>query len=289
MLKCRFAILSGLALTLGCYALAQQGNDPSRWQWNVPTGAPRVPGLEHGSFLSKAMNVEVGYNLYLPPGYANGNARYPVVYYLHGMTGNESTGANFAPYVHRAIMEKLAPPMIYVFVNGGAASQYFDWVNGRVMAETMIIKELIPHIDARYRSISSREGRGLAGFSMGGGGAVRLALKYPELFCCAASFAGAIGYTAGVQPKDGVAANDPQKLATANLEKLNGRVGLLMYVGDQDLTRPLHGPFVDHLKSLNVAHTYEVLPGVSHNPGQYYAKAGDTFQFQAKWFKNARP
>ncbi len=107
----------------------------------------------------------------------NSKDRYPVVYYFHGLGGNESTSANFAPYVHRAITERLVAPMTYVFVNGGQASGYFDWADGPVMAETMIIKELIPHLDAKYRTIAAREGRGLAGFSMGGGGAVRLALK----------------------------------------------------------------------------------------------------------------
>ena len=52
-------------------------------KWNNPDG-PKIPGVEHGSFRSASMEVEVGYNVALPAGYAQGDKRYPVVYFLHG-------------------------------------------------------------------------------------------------------------------------------------------------------------------------------------------------------------
>jgi putative tributyrin esterase len=59
--------------------------------------------------------------------------------------------------------------------------------------ESYIIKELIPEIDKTYRTIATRDGRIIAGLSMGGYGALKFGLKYPELFSLAGSFSGAIG------------------------------------------------------------------------------------------------
>src|SRR4051812_1614914 len=137
------------------------------------------------------MDRDIGYSLYLPPEYAKSEARYPVIYFLHGAGGNENSDAGgFSGAVDRAIRARVMPPAICVFPNGGL-SGYRDRPGTRVLVETFIITELLPEIDARYRTRASRSGRALAGFSMGGGGAVRLAMKYPELFCAAGSWGGA--------------------------------------------------------------------------------------------------
>jgi endo-1,4-beta-xylanase len=73
--------------------------------------------------------------------------------------------------------------MILVLANGGAATLFENSADGKYPAETLIIRELISHVDATYRTIASRSGRAIEGFSMGGRGATGLALKYPELFC----------------------------------------------------------------------------------------------------------
>jgi endo-1,4-beta-xylanase len=74
-------------------------------------------------------------------------------------------------------------PLITVFVNGlRGSTMYCDSKDGKRPLETVIIQDLIPHIDATYRTIASREGRGVDGFSMGGFGAAHLGFKYPELF-----------------------------------------------------------------------------------------------------------
>src|SRR5690606_3933301 len=83
------------------------------------------------------------------------------------------------------------PPVICVFPNGGMSGYRNDTRTG-IAAETMIIDELVPLVDHRWRTLATREGRVIAGYSMGGGGAVHLALKHPELFSAAASLAGAM-------------------------------------------------------------------------------------------------
>ena len=67
--------------------------------------------------------------------------------------------------------------------NGGKTTMYKDSYDGKYMGETNIIRELIPHIDGTYRTIAARYGRCIEGFSMGGRGSTRLAMKYPDMFC----------------------------------------------------------------------------------------------------------
>ena len=282
------ALLIGLVLQQ-----AKPTEDPATWRWNVPD-AVNVPGLEHATIKSGSMGLEVGFNLYLPPGYKESQDRYPVLYFLHGMTGTEKSEAWLAGIVHKAIADKKIPPTIAVFPNGGYSSFYLDWAGGKVMAETMLIKELIPHIDAAWRTVASREGRAICGFSMGGYGSMRLAFKYPDLFGSAVSIGGAVSSAdrmvefrkaKGTEMEKVYREGCPWALAKANVEKAKGRVALRLYVGDKDGTFKAHAPFVEHLKSLGYEPELTVLEGVEHNPGQYFPKmAVEMLEFQARAF-----
>ena len=81
------------------------------------------------------------------------------------------------------------PPTIYVFPNGGEVSHY-DYPKRKSFGETALIQELIPLIDRTYRTIASRGGRSLEGFSQGGRAAARYVFKYPGLFGSAAPMGG---------------------------------------------------------------------------------------------------
>jgi len=236
-------------------------------KWNNPD-RPSIPGVEHAVLHSSSMDRDMGYNVYLPPGYSDGTPRYPVVYFLHGAGGNENSDAGgFAGLIQKETAAKQIPPVICVFPNGGM-SGYMDHPDQKVMVmvETFLIQELIPKIDATYRTVASRAGRTLCGFSMGGGGAIRLAVKHPDLFSAAASWAAAL------HSRD--AANDPAALAKENAEKIKGRVRLLLIVGDKDMTYAGHAPFIQALMDLKIPFDYRVLPGLDHNLGAYYEQTG---------------
>lgn len=132
-------------------------------------------------------------SVYLPAGYADDDARrYPVVYFLHGFTDSEANwfGRSGDHWIHlpsvldRAFAESGAVPMIVVMPNAFTTFEgsYYtasitngDW-------ETFVADELVAEIDRRYRTLASRSGRGLAGHSMGGYGAVRFGMKRPDVF-----------------------------------------------------------------------------------------------------------
>ena len=145
-----------------------------------PEAGPLPTGMTHHTYRSKVMGCEVGYCIYLPPGYdQEPNQRYPVIYNLHGAGGNEVHSQNNAKVLQEGIVSGKLPPMIMVMPNGGQYSFYKDSYDKKVMAESTLIGELIPHIDQTYRTIAAQHGRCIEGHSMGGRGATRLAMKHP--------------------------------------------------------------------------------------------------------------
>jgi endo-1,4-beta-xylanase len=154
-------------------------------------------GVTHRTYASASMGHDVGYCIYLPPSYEQDtHRRYPVIYSLHGAGGNELVYVNSAEVLHQGIASGRWPELILVFPNGGKTSLYLDSHDGKVMGETTVIKKLIPHVDATYRTIAARHGRGIEGFSMGGRGSTRLALRYPDVFCSLSNQPGKVYHVA---------------------------------------------------------------------------------------------
>ena len=126
------------------------------------------------STLQRTWNCKIQ----LPDGYDDTDTRYTTIYLLHGSGGDENDWDEGLDIVDSLIKAKAIPPFITVSPSSGTSW----WVDGRERFESAVINELIPRIDADYRTISSREGRVVAGFSMGGYGALRYALLYSHLF-----------------------------------------------------------------------------------------------------------
>lgn len=187
------AALVTILIVAGQSTYAQQDKKEATFKWVNPFPKGKYPGLSHGTLRSTANNVDVGYCIYLPPGYdapENKDRRYPVVYWLHGgRPGGETKVISLTPHFDDAMKKGIVPPMMYVFPNGGIVSHY-DYPKLKSLGETAFIKELIPHIDKNYRTIAAREGRALEGFSQGGRGTARYMFNYPELFCSAAPMGG---------------------------------------------------------------------------------------------------
>lgn len=288
----RFALSSLLAM--GSLAWAQQKpkvnetNSDDMWLAKVTPNA-MAQHVTHHEYRSESMKHKVGYSLYLPPGYEkNPTVRYPVIYHLHGAGGNELRAVTSAQVLQEGILAGHLPEMIMVFPNGGRATMYQDSADGRFKAETTLIKELIPHIDATYRTIADRKGRCIEGFSMGGRGAVHLALKHPDLFCSLFNQAGNV-YPVSNMPKETpddaypysylgkeVAAlqdNDPYVNLHKNIDAIKNGLRILVACGTRD---PDHlttvREFHQELVKSGVDHTYIELEGLGHNQSQMIAK-----------------
>jgi len=159
-----------------------------------PDDTPPGQVLEGLKLSSRILGRSVAYAVYLPPDYAASTRRYPVVYLLHGYTDDESGWIQFGEVggaADRAIAAGELPPMIIVMPDGGVA-WYMNDAAGQVRWEDMFVQELIPHIDAAYRTRPRREFRGIAGLSMGGWGTLVHSLRHPDLFAAGAAFSAAV-------------------------------------------------------------------------------------------------
>lgn len=142
-------------------------------------------------FVSASSGKAVPYNVYLPRGYAEGARRYPVIYHLHGLGGSHASHNDLvAAQVERAVSAGVLPEVIVVFPDGQTNSMWAD-SEGKAV-ETLVIRELIPHIDGRFRTMASRGSRVIQGFSMGGWGAALYGLKFPELFSISVNYDGSL-------------------------------------------------------------------------------------------------
>ena len=131
------------------------------------------------SFFSPELGRGWKYMVYLPDGYETSNLHYPVLYLLHGSAGDEN-GWDFGySILDDLIAQQRIPPTIAIAPASGTSW----WVDTAFEPfEAAFMNDLIPEVDKKYRTLAEREGRGLAGYSMGGYGALRYALVYPETF-----------------------------------------------------------------------------------------------------------
>ncbi len=239
------------------------------------TGAPEWvkppvegPNLHYRKFQSPAVKGEVSYVIYLPEEYEKKKeARYPVVYWLHGKGGNQQGLPGFARGFNDAIAAGKCPPLLVVYVNGLPLGGYTDSPDGRQPVESMIIRDLIPHIDATFRTIATREGRMIEGFSMGGSGTAKFGFKYPDLFGSISIFAAAL------RPAD--AQSSPSLLAEKNADQVRGRTPLRIAVGGRDPLLGKNTEFHELLERLKIKHEFTVIEGAPHSPAPVYAGLGD--------------
>ncbi len=132
--------------------------------------------------------TERPYNIYLPPNYTSGNKRYPVVYLLHGFTNDENNLLHLKTVYETLLEGGKVQEMILVFPNGNNKFGGSNYLSSPTIGdyETYIAKELVAHIDGKYRTLPTRDSRGITGCSMGGDGAIHLALTFPDVYNVAA-------------------------------------------------------------------------------------------------------
>jgi len=260
---------------------------PAPFAWVNPMPEGKWPFLQHHTFKSPSMDVDVGYCIYLPPSYksnAAGDRRFPVVYLLHGgRPGSELKMGNVIQTVHEAMKAGKVRPMIYVLPNGGRVSHY-NMPDSK--GEDVFVKELIPHIDKTFRTIASREGRAIEGFSQGGRGTARIMFKYPELFASAAPGGGGFATEKKVSESGGY---ENEKLffgkgvntwdrarayAKARAETKVPELKILVYVGDKGFNYQNNLEYTAFLTSLGIAHRRLVVTDAPHSASIIYQKKG---------------
>jgi S-formylglutathione hydrolase FrmB len=145
--------------------------------------------VETVKLQSKLVNATLPYNVVLPVDYAaSRTTRYPVLYLLHGLDGHYSdwlSRTNVADYASEY-------SLIVVMPEGNDGWYTDSAILATDKYESYILKELLPDVEERYRTIQARYGRAIAGLSMGGYGAIKFGLKSPQTFVFAASMSGVL-------------------------------------------------------------------------------------------------
>ncbi|MEJ5979272.1 alpha/beta hydrolase family protein [Novosphingobium sp. PS1R-30] len=223
----------------------------------------------------------------LPAGYDPKSAsRYPVLYLFHGGGGNQTEWTTPAS---KGKAEELTEglPLIVVMPEGGLAGGYADWYNdgafGPPRWKSYHLDQLIPWIDANFRTIATRTGRATAGLSMGGGG-LRYAAMRPELIGATAAFSGDIDILQPASDWNGMGAPisrliwGDRKMQEVRWRGANGpdlaknlsNTDVAIFTGDTG--RPegvyiLQGSTAMHrrLDEFGIAHGFTVYPGMTHS------------------------
>ena len=122
----------------------------------------------------------------------NPQARYPVVYLLHGYGGNYAQWSTTAPQLAKTADDL---KMIFVYPDGGKSSWYFDSpIDSTSQYESYIIKELVPYGDAHFSTKANPKSRAITGLSMGGHGGLYLAIRHSDVFGAAGSTSGGFDF-----------------------------------------------------------------------------------------------
>jgi putative tributyrin esterase len=165
--------------------------NPFHWT-PTPLNAPTSPSADDPivrdeTFHSAALARDMKYRVILPADYASSPRRYPVLYLLHGAAGGYSdweSRTNITQYVRDL-------PLIVVMPDGNESWYTNAATVPQDRFEDYIAKDLIQDVESRFRALATQHGRAIAGLSMGGYGATKFALKYPNQFAFAAAFSSA--------------------------------------------------------------------------------------------------
>lgn len=257
---------------------------------------------------SRLMKRSVSYRVILPVGYPGSKEkRYPVIYLLHGLFGH------FDNWTDKTKLSEYAAAYNFIIVTPEGGD---GWYTNSVSVpndkyESYIIQELIPEIDKKFRTIADREHRAIAGLSMGGYGAIKFGLKYPDKFSLVGSFSGALDAplrgqdSKNLRPSivsvfgpDNSSVRKDNDIFRLAREASPGVVGRMPYVymacGTEDSLFLTNRDFDTLLLDKKIPHEYRELPGAHtwtfwDGQVQEFLRLSNAFFEQAKSAGASRP
>jgi len=258
--KVRSLLLAGTTLLFSMPVFSQEIIAPASEGFDVENTTIPHGKIDTVTYYSKTVGVNRKAITYTPPGYSK-NKRYPVLYLLHGIGGDEKEWLNGAK--PQLILDNLyaagkLEPMIVVMPNGRAMKD--DRPIGNVMAkdkveafstfEKDLLNDLIPFVEKKFKVYSDREHRAIAGLSMGGGQSLNFGLGNLQTFAWVGGFSSAPNTKLPT-----VLVPDPKK--AKEMLKL-----LFISCGLSDNLMIYSKRTHDYLVETNVPHIYFIEPGV---------------------------
>ena len=238
-----------------------------------PPPAPDIAPAVVVTIPSASLESEQTATVLLPLAYAQSTRRYPVLYLLHG------GGQDHTAFAARGWFRALASREMIVVTPGVGDSWYVNSaVDPKAKYEDFVSKDLVEFVDSHYRTVASRDGRAIAGVSMGAWGAMLLGLKHPQLFGAIGAFSAPFGIsrqdpkmdmTSRTQQRFGAPETaerrerDPATLATTI--PLETVPMLYLACGNQDLFVADNRGFVQRLTARKIPYEYRELSPFGHS------------------------
>lgn len=321
-IRCSLLLMTAFPVVFSAMSppLSGQFNDDRRRTDLSPLSLPGGSVIEFKSFESKSLGMPARYSVFLPPSFSKSPARtYPVIYFLHGLN-NDETSWTVERYGHiqNTLEHKMASGKIPEFIMvhpRGDNSFYCNFLDGSKRYEDLVTEELVIHMESQYRAKKGRENRAIAGTSMGGYGALKIAMKFPNRYAAVVGqspiiFPGAnplelsesakssrfYSFFAGMlKPlfddpvrQDLWDANNPLVLAK------NGKLGKLKIYFDYG-TQDRYIPMIHHdegigmldriLTDAGVSHIFKIHPGEPHGWALIASHLDETLPFICQTFK----
>ncbi len=262
--------------------------------------------IESLQFKSNLVDYPVKYSIYLPPGYGTSERSYPVLYLLHGYSDDETGWIQFgeADYIADKGINNGDFPACVIVMPDGKVTWYCNSADGKNPWEDMFIEEFIPFIEKEYHIRAKKEFRAIAGLSMGGYGALKLAMRHPGMFSsCVAMSSGTFtdeqmlgrddydhyfGTIYGPKEENALGghwkANSPLHLVeSVDAEKLKS-IRFYIDCGDDDFLYKGNSALHVKMRDLKIPHEYRVRDG-GHKWGYWRTGLYDGLVFISKTFR----
>lgn len=245
---------------------------------NLPTVLEEYVGPLWGRFreehfYSAALDREMPYYIYLPPGHDHADGGFPVLCMLHGASGDNSEWATIGIIngADRLIASGEIPPLILVLPQG----DFGYWVNhvdGGPRWGDYVVEDLVRQLDQHYRTLPTPRARAVGGLSQGGHAALQLTFNHPDIFGVAGAHSPSLRADDGFLPWLGSGAEyarrDPISLAQSLPLTSLQNATLWLDVGSEDEWRPRVELLHEVLSERGVDHEYHIWPGA--HDGEYW-------------------
>jgi enterochelin esterase-like enzyme len=293
MLRVAFVAAGSLLLAV---ALISQVTD-SRPEGSQPPVAsalqtvpvePSQPYVVEDTVWSPALGRDMPYQVYLPKGYDSGSdQRYPVLFMLHGLGGDHSTWERDGLFAEATeLIERGEIPEMIIVTPEGEQGYWIDHAYNGPQYGTYLSHDLVGAIDARYRTIAARDSRAIGGMSMGGHGALQIAMNNPDAFGIVGAHSVALRTKqeafAFFGDEQYFRAHDPVSLCQKDQSTARSMT-IWIDIGAEDPWFAAANRFHDQLKTTSIPHDWHVFSG-GHDDSYWSSHMTDYLRFYGAAF-----
>jgi len=239
----------------------------------IHPGVELAGRVEQRTYFSQVTGLEEPYRIYLPPDYDTSGRHYPVLYLFHGWPYDESHWDNLGvdETADAAIQAGALPPFVIVLPGADPDGIFVNTAGGENSFEAQVIVDLIPHIDATYRTQTVREGRAVGGISRGGVWSLEIGFRHADMFAAVGGHSPALKYNQAPDVYDPFSLLDQPRVA---------ELRIYLDAGDADWaldgTQALH----EALNAKGISNQFVVHAG-GHSDGLWAASLGEYLAFYA--------